>query len=67
MNNPTIRLLGYHSQTTEFGLKIEAKIHHSNKMRGCVGSGNGLMSALLKGLKEQYGMKVNIIDYQEHI
>ncbi len=35
-------------------------------MIGCVGSGNGLMSALLKGLMEQYGLQVNIVDYHEH-
>ncbi|MDF4559997.1 alpha-isopropylmalate synthase regulatory domain-containing protein, partial [Vibrio parahaemolyticus] len=44
----------------------EAKIQHNNKMIVCVGSGNGLMSALLKGLMEQYGLQVNIVDYHEH-
>ncbi|TOK32016.1 alpha-isopropylmalate synthase regulatory domain-containing protein, partial [Vibrio parahaemolyticus] len=66
VSNPTISLQSYHSQTTEIGQKIEAKIHHNNKMIGCVGSGNGLMSALLKGLMEQYGLQVNIVDYHEH-
>ncbi|HCH3858848.1 TPA: 2-isopropylmalate synthase [Vibrio parahaemolyticus] len=66
VSNPTISLQSYHSQTTKIGQKIEAKIHHNNKMIGCVGSGNGLMSALLKGLMEQYGLQVNIVDYHEH-
>ncbi|MGF1880580.1 2-isopropylmalate synthase [Vibrio splendidus] len=66
VTNPAISLQKYHSQTMDYGQKIEVQIHHNSKEIICVGSGNGLMSALLNGLIDQYGLQVNIIDYHEH-
>ncbi|MYM60205.1 2-isopropylmalate synthase [Vibrio sp. OCN044] len=66
VNNKSIRLQSYQSKTTKFGQCIEATINHDNKIVECIASGNGLMSALLQGLKDQYGFQVNILDYHEH-
>ncbi len=66
VNKPFISLKSYSSQPIEQGQKIEVKICHNNTDIVCAGTGNGMMSALLKGLIEHFNLQVNIVDYHEH-
>ncbi|CAM3527998.1 2-isopropylmalate synthase [Vibrio aerogenes CECT 7868] len=66
VKNPVLSLQHYHSQPTAQGQHIEVRMRHNGKDIVCTGAGNGMMSALLSGLTEQFGLHVNIIDYHEH-
>lgn len=61
-----MNLLSYQTQPARQGQSIECHILCHGQQRLCSGSGNGLLSALLKGLMKQLDFQANIVDYHEH-
>ncbi|MDW6094457.1 2-isopropylmalate synthase [Vibrio rhizosphaerae] len=66
VHQPVMSLQRYHTHPAADGQQIEAQIRYCEQEIICVGSGIGLMSALLTGLMEQFDCQANVVDYHEH-
>ncbi|WNJ98045.1 2-isopropylmalate synthase [Vibrio ruber] len=66
VHQPVMSLQRYHTHPAAGGQQIEAQIRYCEQEIVCVGSGIGLMSALLTGLMEQFDCQANVVDYHEH-
>ncbi|WP_422398837.1 alpha-isopropylmalate synthase regulatory domain-containing protein [Vibrio furnissii] len=64
--SPEMRLLSYQSQPAAAGQQIESRVRFNQEEMVCSGIGNGLLSAMLNALTEQFGITCNIVDYHEH-
>lgn len=66
MPSSEMRLLSYQSQPAAAGQQIESRVGFNQEEMVCSGIGNGLLSAMLNALTEQFGITCNIVDYHEH-
>ncbi|SJN55205.1 2-isopropylmalate synthase [Vibrio ruber DSM 16370] len=66
VHQPVMSLQRYHTHPAAGGQQIEAQIRYCEQEIVCVGSGIGLMSALLTGLMQQFDCQANVVDYHEH-
>ncbi|UXI03394.1 2-isopropylmalate synthase [Photobacterium sp. TY1-4] len=63
---PDLALLDYRCEPGKTGQQLSAKVAFRGKTVSIRAEGNGLLSALLDGLRQKWGIEVNILDYAEH-
>ncbi|SHO59328.1 2-isopropylmalate synthase [Vibrio quintilis] len=66
VDKPGLHLMAYQSQSQAEGQYIFAKLMHQGCEVNAQGKGTGVMSALVDGLRQAFGLDINIKDYSEH-
>ena len=60
------QLRTYELHTTDSGAEITAQLERDGEAITVTGSGNGPVSAFVKGLAAELGVQIDVLDYSEH-
>ena len=63
---PRVCLAGYETASDDGGVDVRARLASADRSVAIEGRGNGPISALVHGLRQDLGVEVDVLDYAEH-
>jgi 2-isopropylmalate synthase len=63
---PRVCLAGYETTSDDGHVNVRARLASANRTVSIEGRGNGPISALVHGLRQDLGVEVDVLDYAEH-
>jgi 2-isopropylmalate synthase len=63
---PRYQLVGHELHTAEGRAKVTAQLLVDGEHRTVIGEGSGPISALVRGLRAELGVELDVVDYAEH-